>query len=95
MCRGRGPPAQEQRPLKVIRPKIIEDHSEVLRKGADDLTPRAEEVDTQKACINVGHIGGKFGDRLWWTQIGTLFAKQCMKELKEVSGKSCIIITEM
>ena len=36
------------------------DRSEVLRKGADDLTPRVEEVDTQKACVNVDHIDETF-----------------------------------
>ena len=79
--------------VKVKKPES-EDHSEVLREGADDLTLRAEEVETLKACINVGRIGEKFGDRVWWTQTGTPFAKQCFKELKEVSGKSCTFITE-
>ena len=51
-------------------------------------------VDTQKACINVEHIDETFL-RQWWTQIGTPFAKQFMKELKEMSGKSCIFITGM
>ena len=45
-----------QRLFKVIRPKINGDHSEVLGEGADDLTLRAEEVDTQRASINVDHI---------------------------------------
>ena len=40
--------------------KIGEDHSEVLREGADDLTLTAEEVDTLQACIDVDHIGGTF-----------------------------------
>ena len=31
-------------------------------------------------------------DHRWWTQIGTLSAKQFTKELKE-NGKSCIFIT--
>ena len=47
------------------------DRSEVLREGADDLTPRAEEFGTLKACINVDHIE-KLGDRFWWTH----FAEQ-------------------
>ena len=42
--------------FKVQRPKFSEDYSEVLREGADDLTLRAEEVHTLKACINVDHI---------------------------------------
>ena len=52
-------------------------------------------MDTLKACMNVDHIGKLIvGDLLSWPQTGTPFAKQFMKELKEVSGKSCIIITE-
>ena len=55
-CRARitnglrgGPPAW--RPAAFLtRPKISEDRSEVQREGADDLTLRAEEVDTQKTC---------------------------------------------
>ena len=49
-----------QRPFKVVRPKMNGDRSEVLREGADDLTVRAEEIDTLKACINVDHI-----DKCW------------------------------
>ena len=71
------------RPFKVKEPKVGEDHSEVLREGADDLTLRAEEVDTLKACINVDHIekfwGPSFVDADWH-----LFAKQFIKEMKEV-----------
>ena len=69
--------------------------SEVLREGADDLTSRAKEVDTLEACINVYHVGENCGDRHWWSQSGTLLAKQFKKELKEVSGTSCTIITEI
>ena len=53
LCRGGGPLAEGQRPFRVKK-------TEVLRKGADDLTPRAEEVNTQTACINVDHLGEKF-----------------------------------
>ena len=81
-------------PFKVVRPKMNGDRSEVLREWADDLTLRAEEFDTLKACINVDHIVKKIGGRPWWTQIGTHFAKQLTNELKEVSGKNCTIITE-
>ena len=45
-----------QRPFRVVRPKISGDSSDVLREGADDLTLRAEECDTRKACINADHI---------------------------------------
>ena len=42
-----------QRPCKVVRPKMNGDSSEVPREGANDLTLRAEEFDTPKACIIV------------------------------------------
>ena len=45
-----------QRPFKVVRPKMNGYSSDVLREGEDDLTLRAEEFDTLKACINVDHI---------------------------------------
>ena len=50
-----------QRPFKVVRPTMNRDSSEVLREGADDLTLRAEEFDTLKACINVDHIDKNLG----------------------------------
>ena len=34
------------------------------REGADDLTLKAEEVDTLNACINVDHIGKDWGPPL-------------------------------
>ena len=84
-----------QRPFKVVRPKMCGDSSEVLREGADDLTLRAEEFDTLKARINVDHIDIFFG----WTALrGCMLARfllgNFVKELKDVSGKSCIIIAE-
>ena len=45
-----------QRRFKVVRPKVNGDCSVVLREGAGDLTLRAEDFDTLKACINVDHI---------------------------------------
>ena len=63
-----------QRPFRIKKPKIGEDHSEVLREGADDLTVSAEDFDkaddltlragefnTLKACINVDHVGEHCG----------------------------------
>ena len=48
--------------LKVQRPKFSENYLEVSKEGADDLTLRAEEVNTLRACINVDHIEeNKFG----------------------------------
>ena len=82
-----------QQPFTVVRPKMSDDLSDVLSEGAHDLTLRAKEVDTLKACISVNHIEKMFGNGRWWTQIGTLFPKQFSKELKELGGKSCIIIT--
>ena len=45
------------RPFTVKKTKLSEDHPEVLREGADDLTLRVEEVDILQACINVDHMG--------------------------------------
>ena len=69
-----------QRPFNVVTENERRPFSEVLREGADDLTLRAEEFVTLKACINVDHIDKKFGDRPWWTQIGTFFAGQFTRE---------------
>ena len=84
-----------QRLVRVREPKIGADHSEILRKGADDLTLRAEEVKTLKACINIDHVeenrwGRPLVDADWHVS-----AKQFTKELEGASGKSCIVITEM
>ena len=72
--------------FKVKNRKQVKIVQKFLRKGADDLTPRAEEKDTLKACINVDNSEENFGDRLWWAQTGTSFVKQFMKELKDMSG---------
>ena len=41
----------------VGRPKFEEGCPEAsIREGPEELTPRAEEVGSQKACINVDHI---------------------------------------
>ena len=83
-----------QRPFNVVSPKSNGESSEVLREGADDLSVRAEEFDTVKACINADHVDKNVLGRPWWMQIGTLLAKQFIKKLTEVDGKSCTIITE-
>ena len=71
------------RPFNVKKkPKLSEDHSEVLREGTDGLTLRVEEVETLKACTNVDDIGEKVGDRVWWTQTGTPTARQVTKEFE-------------
>ena len=66
--------------------KIGEDHSEVLREG----------VGTLKTCINVDHYVFFFGrgTAIRGRSLARLFAKRSMKELKQVTGKSCIFITE-
>ena len=60
---GVGHLRRDQRVFKVIRPKVSEDRSEVLREGTGALTLRAQEVDTHKACIN-DHIDEKMGPSL-------------------------------
>ena len=45
------------RTLEVRMPKCEEERPEVLiREGPEELTLRAEDVCTQKLCVNVGHI---------------------------------------
>ena len=45
------------RSFQVRRPKGEEGYPEVHVRGSpEDLTLRAEEVGTQKSCINVDHI---------------------------------------
>ena len=45
------------RPFEVRRPKCEEGRPEVLiREGPEELTLRAEEVGTQKSCVNVDQI---------------------------------------
>ena len=40
--------------------KVSENHSEILREGADDLTLRAQEVDTLEACISADPVEENF-----------------------------------
>ena len=54
--------------------------------AADDLTLRAEEVDTLKACVNVDHIGEKSRGPPLWTQTGTFF---CQAIYRGIEGKEC------
>ena len=67
-----------QQPFKVVRPKMRGDSSEVPREGTHGLTPRAEEFETLKACINVDH-----GDKNVWSS-----------PLVDADGMSCTILTE-
>ena len=64
------------RSFQVQRPKFSEDYPEVLEEGADDLTLKAEELDTLNACINVDHIEENKWRPPLLTQIGTLSAKE-------------------
>ena len=84
-----------QRPFKVVRPKMNGHRSEVLREGADDLTVRAEEFATLKACLNVDHIVKKMLDTAHGgRRLVRNFPSKLKKELKEVSGKSCAIAVQ-
>ena len=72
-------PFYVQKPFSEVSP-------EAIREGEDDLTLRAEEVKTLKACINLDHIEENRWDRRWLMRTGTLSAKQFTKELKGVNG---------
>ena len=54
------------RSFEVRRPKCEEGEAEVLiREGPEEVTLRAEEVGTQKSCINVDHIAQEGWNRHW------------------------------
>ena len=68
--------------------------SEVPREGADELTLRAEEFDTLKACLNVNHIHEEnwrppLLDADWYA-----FCRAIYKGIGGSEWKSCTIITE-
>ena len=53
------------RSVEVRGPNLEEGCPEVsIREGPEELSLRAEEVVSQKACINVGHIA-EDGDHPW------------------------------
>ena len=50
----------DTRPFFVQKPNFSGDYPEAaIREGADELTLRAEEVKTLKACIDIDHIEEK------------------------------------
>ena len=53
-----------------------------LREEAGDLTLRAEEVDTQTACINIDHVDEHFGGPL-------LMDADCQAIFEVVEGSEC------
>ena len=64
------------------------------REDPEELTLRAEEGGSQKACTNVGHIaedrrGPPLVDADWHA-----CAKQSPQELKAVNGRNCTITTK-
>ena len=80
-------------PIRVRKPKFSEAYPEAaIKKGADELTLRADGVGTLQAFININHIEY---DR-WWPllvlQTGMPPAKQSTKEFK--GKKSCTVTTE-
>ena len=58
----------------------------IVRESADELTLRAEEVETSKALINVNHIGAL----PWFMLTGMPSARRCTKASKEKIGKKCM-----
>ena len=82
------------RPFYVQKPNFSEDYpEEAIREGADELTLRAEDVKTLKACINIDHtdenrLGPPLVDADW-----NAFCIHSL-ELKGKNGRSCIITTE-
>ena len=79
------------RPVKVQRPKFSEDCSEVFKERSGWF--HTEKSTPCKNASMLNTLEGASGDHRWWTQIGTLSAKQFTKELERKSGKSCIATT--
>ena len=68
------------RPFKVQKPNVSEDYPEAaIREGAVELTMRADEVRTLKACINIDHIEDDRWGRRWLMRTGMLSANQIYK----------------
>ena len=74
----------EARELKVRKPKVPEGLSDVtIRESPDELTSRAEEVNTSKAYIDVNHIeperwGPLLLDADWYAFCQENIGKKCM-----------------
>ena len=80
---------QSTRPLKVQNRNFSEGFPEAtIRKGADQLTLRADEVRTLRAFITQTKLSLSGGDRRWLMRTGTLSVKPFTKELKGKNGKS-------
>ena len=81
--------------FEVRRPKYEEECPEVsIREGPEELTLRAEDVGSQKACSNVDHIAeDRWGPLLVDADWHAFFARRSAKALKEVNGKSCTFTT--
>ena len=72
------------RSFKIRRPKCEEGSPEVLvRESPDELTLRAEEVGTQKPCINVDHIAKERWGPPLVMLTGKPSARRCTKASKE------------
>ena len=80
--------------FKVQKPKSPEGGSDVIvRESPDELTLRAEEVNTSKAMINLNHIEPERWVRPWLMLTGMLSAKRCTKASMEKIGKECVTPT--
>ena len=74
---------QGTRPHHVQKPNISEAFPEAaIREGADELTMRADEVETLRALHqHKTTLSSKDGDRRWLMRTGMPSAKQSTKEL--------------
>ena len=62
----------------------------IVRENLDELTLKAEEVNTSKALINVNHIEPERWGLPWLMLTGMPSAMRCTKASKEKNGNKCI-----
>ena len=84
----------EARELKVRKPKVPEGGSEVtVGESLDELTSRAEEVNTSKALKMSTTLNRKDGALPWLMLTGMPSVRRYTKASKEKIGKKCMTPT--
>ena len=80
--------------LTVRKLKIPEGGSDVtIRESPYELTPRAEEVTTSKAYVDVNHVIAERWSPPLVMLTGVLSARRCTKASKEKIGNKCMTRT--
>ena len=80
--------------FKVRKPKVPEGGPDItVREIPDELTLRAEEVNTLRAYMVSTTLHRKDGALPWLMLTGMLSARRCTRASKEKIGKICMILT--